>query len=132
MKKAGLLLMALAAMGLSFTACGGGDDSGSTTDMEEATEEVAEEAAGVVEETAGEVEETAGEVEETAGEVQEAAEQLVDMANHVCPVCGMHAHGGDFAAHDGKKINVCSADCAESFKSDPEKFMAKLEEAGGE
>jgi YHS domain-containing protein len=105
--------MALAALAFALSACGGGEEQ-SRTDQEATPSDTQQM-------------ETAGDAKEAAGS---AVEELVDMANHVCPVCGMHAHGENFVAYDGKKINVCSEQCAEAFKADPEKFMAQLMQGG--
>jgi YHS domain-containing protein len=106
--------MALAALAFALSACGGGEEQ-SQTDQEATPSDTQQ------------METAAGDAEEAAGS---APEELVDMANQVCPVCGMHAHGENFVAYDGKKINVCSEKCAEAFKADPEKFMAQLMEGG--
>lgn len=63
-------------------------------------------------------------VQDTGG----AAEDLVDLANATCPVCGMDIHGEDHAVYEGQIIHTCSAADAEAFMSDPEKYMAVLEE----
>jgi YHS domain-containing protein len=69
------------------------------------------------------------EVEQQAVSAEEQVEeQLVDLANHLCPTCGMHIHEAtNFAAYEGKKVNVCSEGCKEAFLKDPEKFMTALE-----
>ena len=48
----------------------------------------------------------------------------------MCPVMGGKIDKNIYADHDGKRIYLCCAACVDTFKKDPEKYMAKLAEQG--
>lgn len=127
-----LLLLAIVAGAFVFVGCGGGDDAQSNLeqaaeDVAEKAEEVKEGAEDVAEDVKEGVKETAEDVKEgIAGKVDEAKD-LVDLANKMCPACGMKLEGEHAALeYAGKKIGVCGDHCKEAFMKDPEKHLAKL------
>jgi YHS domain-containing protein len=44
----------------------------------------------------------------------------------VCPVMGGAINKDIFTEYNGKKVYFCCAPCAEKFKANPEKYLAKL------
>jgi YHS domain-containing protein len=55
------------------------------------------------------------------------AKDLVDLANKICPTCGMTLEGEHpTLEYAGKKIHVCGDHCKEAFMKDPEKHLATL------
>ena len=44
----------------------------------------------------------------------------------VCPVMGGAINKDIFTEYKGKKVYFCCAPCAEKFKANPEKYIAKL------
>ena len=51
---------------------------------------------------------------------------VVDAGNKFCPVSGDKVSGKDFVEHGGKHYGLCCAMCANKFKKNPEKYMAKM------
>ena len=43
-----------------------------------------------------------------------------------CPIMGEPINKNIFAEYKGKKVYFCCAGCAEKFKANPEKYIAKL------
>jgi YHS domain-containing protein len=53
-------------------------------------------------------------------------------AQTTCPVMGGDINKEIYADHEGQRIYFCCAACVSTFKEDPEKYLAKLKEAGVE
>ncbi|MCI5139871.1 MAG: YHS domain-containing protein [Candidatus Electrothrix sp. AR1] len=53
-------------------------------------------------------------------------------AQTTCPVMGGKINKEIYADHDGKRVYFCCAACISTFNEDPEKYLAKLQEAGVE
>ncbi|MCI5126596.1 MAG: YHS domain-containing protein [Candidatus Electrothrix sp. AR5] len=49
-----------------------------------------------------------------------------------CPVMGGDINKEIYADHEGKRVYFCCAACLPQFKENPEKYLAKLKEAGVE
>ncbi|CAK8720693.1 YHS domain-containing protein [Candidatus Electrothrix laxa] len=49
-----------------------------------------------------------------------------------CPVMGGDINKEVYADHEGKRVYFCCAACLPQFKENPEKYLAKLKEAGVE
>ena len=49
-----------------------------------------------------------------------------------CPVMGGDINKEIYADHEGKRVYFCCASCPAQFKADPEKYLAKMKEAGVE
>lgn len=49
-----------------------------------------------------------------------------------CPVMGGDINKEVYADHDGKRVYFCCPACLPQFKENPEKYLAKLKEAGVE
>jgi YHS domain-containing protein len=49
-----------------------------------------------------------------------------------CPVMGGDINKEIYADHEGKRVYFCCAACLPQFKEDPEKYLAKMKEAGVE
>jgi YHS domain-containing protein len=47
-----------------------------------------------------------------------------------CPVMGGAINKSIFTDHDGLRVYFCCESCIETFKSDPEKYLKKMKEAG--
>ncbi len=47
-----------------------------------------------------------------------------------CPVMGGEVRKDIYADHDGKRVYFCCNGCVSTFKSDPAKYIKKLEDAG--
>lgn len=64
------------------------------------------------------------------GEHQEETSSAVEVGNEICPVSGQKVDEMGPATkyeYDGKIYNFCCAACIETFKQDPEKYMAIVE-----
>ncbi|MFH1868817.1 MAG: YHS domain-containing protein [Candidatus Omnitrophota bacterium] len=61
---------------------------------------------------------------------EEAVVQEGGVVNTVCPVMGLEVKSDTtfVVEHEGKKIGFCCPACVKKFKSDPEKYMAKLDQ----
>ena len=49
-----------------------------------------------------------------------------------CPVMGGDINKEIYADHEGKRVYFCCAACPPQFKENPEKYLAKMKEAGVE
>lgn len=54
--------------------------------------------------------------------------QIVDVENKFCPVSGDKVSGKHFVEYKGKRYSLCCKMCANKFKKDPDKYLAKLAE----
>lgn len=61
---------------------------------------------------------------------QMAAAQPAGGQQTTCPVMGGKIKKDIYADHDGKRVYFCCNGCIPAFKSDPAKFIKKLEDAG--
>jgi len=68
-----------------------------------------------------------GEPKKPAGEQMKAPESN---AQTNCPVMGGKINKDIYADHDGKRVYFCCADCVDTFKKDPAKYIKKLEDEG--
>ncbi|UCF00502.1 MAG: YHS domain-containing protein [Planctomycetota bacterium] len=44
----------------------------------------------------------------------------------ICPIMGEAINKDIYTEYKGKKVYFCCSGCAEKFKADPEKYIAKL------
>ena len=51
-------------------------------------------------------------------------------AQTICPVMGNRIDRNIYADHNGKRVYFCCSACIGKFKSDPEKYIKKLEKQG--
>ncbi|MDP3789060.1 MAG: YHS domain-containing protein [Candidatus Omnitrophota bacterium] len=68
------------------------------------------------------------------GQAQAASQaQSVNAGNKTCPVTGEKIDEATKATYEynGKAYNLCCAACIKPFKKDPEKYIAKMEQAAG-
>ena len=56
--------------------------------------------------------------------VTSAAAETLEQTS--CPVMGGKINKAIYTEYKGKKVYFCCAGCAEKFKEDPEKYLAKL------
>ena len=54
------------------------------------------------------------------------------VAQTKCPVMGGDINKEVYADHEGKRVYFCCEACISTFKENPEKYLAKLKEAGVE
>ena len=55
-----------------------------------------------------------------------ASSGVVDAGNKFCPVSGDKVSGKHFVEYNGKKYGLCCPMCANKFKKDPAKYLAKM------
>jgi YHS domain-containing protein len=65
-----------------------------------------------------------------AAETASSSEKAVNVGNKICPVSGEKINEKFKATYEykGKIYNFCCAMCIDAFKSDPEKYIKKVEE----
>lgn len=51
-----------------------------------------------------------------------------EIAQKTCPVMGGAIDPNIFVDHNGRRIYFCCPACVETFKADPEKYIAKVDE----
>lgn len=73
----------------------------------------------------------AGEGEQAADSLAAAPSAAVEVGNKICPISGekVGEHGPAVKIeHMGKIYNLCCGMCQKDFKSDPAKYISKVEE----
>ena len=51
-----------------------------------------------------------------------------EIAQKLCPVMGGPIDPNVYLDHEGRRVYFCCASCIETFKKDPAKYLAKLDE----
>ncbi len=64
-----------------------------------------------------------------ADEPQQQEAKAINVGNKICPIMGNKIPEGHeiTVEHKGKVYNLCCAGCIDKFKSDPEKYVEKVE-----
>lgn len=61
----------------------------------------------------------------------ETAGHIEDAGNTICPVMGGQVDKNINYAYEGKRYYFCCPMCVQAFKSDPQRYIKKLEEQQG-